>query len=66
MVTVKVSYGLTVLRNCNMATNRDQIYPKLFLLVTLVLVISGQVFGFYPFTLQNYMMVGQVSSKLTV
>ena len=34
--------------------------PKLFPLVMLALVIPRQVLGFYPFTLPNYMMVGQV------
>ena len=42
------------------ATKRVLVYHKLFLLVTLVVVVIKQVFGFYPFTHPNYMMVGRV------
>ena len=42
------------------ATKRVPVYPKPVPLVMLALVVPRQAWGFYPFTLPNYMMVGRV------
>ena len=44
--------------------NRIPFCCKLLLLVILFLVLTSQVFGFYPFTLPNHMMVGRVMKTL--
>ena len=46
------------------ASKRVPVSPGMFLPVMLALVIPGQVWGFYPFTLPNYMMVGRVMKTL--